>query len=60
MITARNLEYAPSVGVEAFFDVLHPGSIHANGHLIFSFACDRAGVASDAFAIIDYESVFHR
>jgi hypothetical protein len=60
MIAARDLKYAPGVGVEAFFDVLHPGSIHADRNLIFSFACDRAGVASDALAIIDYESVFHR
>jgi hypothetical protein len=60
MIASRDLKYAPGIGVQAFFDVFHPGSVYADGYLIFSFACDRAGVASDALAIIDYEAVFHR
>jgi hypothetical protein len=60
MIAARDLKHTPSIRVKAFFDVLHPGSVYADGYLIFSFACDCAGVASDALAIIDYEAVFHQ
>jgi hypothetical protein len=60
MITSRDLKHAPGIGIEALFDVLHPGSIYPDGNLIFGFACDGAGVASDALAIIDYEAVFHR
>ncbi len=59
MIAARDLKYAARVGKQALLDVLDPGAIHAYGHLVLGFACHRAGVTADAFAIIDYEAVFH-
>ena len=59
MIAARDLKYAARVWENALLDVLHPGPIHAYWHMVFGFARHRAGVASDAFAVIDYEAVFH-
>ena len=59
MIAARHLKNAASVGKRALLHVLHPGPVDAEGDLIFGFARDRAGMAADALAIIDYESVFH-
>jgi hypothetical protein len=59
VITARNLKNTPRVRENSLLHVLHPSTIHAHGNFVFGFACDGAGVASDAFAIIDYEAVFH-
>ena len=59
MVAARNLEDAPRIGVKALLDVLHPGAVHADRYLIFGLARDGAGVASDAFAVVDDEAVFH-
>jgi hypothetical protein len=59
MVAASHLKYTPRVWKDAPLDVFHPGSVDADGNLIFSFASDRAGVASDALAIIDYKTVFH-
>ncbi len=60
MVAARDLKYAPRVGENAFLDVLDPGPVHAHRHLILGFTRDRAGVTSDALAVIDDEAVFHR
>jgi hypothetical protein len=60
MIAARDLKYAAGVGENAFLHVLDPGAVHADRHLVLGFARHRAGVASDALAVIDYEAVFHR
>ena len=59
MVAARDLKYAARVGENAFLDVLDPGPVDAHRHLILGFTRHRAGVASDAFAVIDYEAVFH-
>jgi len=59
VVAARDLKYAARVGVDAFLDILHPGTVHAHRHLVFGFARHRAGVAPDALAVIDYEAVFH-
>ena len=60
MIAARDLKYAARVGKDAFLDILDPGPVHAHRHLILGFTRDRAGVTSDAPAVIDDEAVFHR
>jgi len=31
MVAARDLKYAARVGVDAFLDILHPGTVHATG-----------------------------
>jgi hypothetical protein len=59
VIATRDLKNTPRVRKDALLNVFHPGSVDADGNFIFSFAGDCAGVASDAFAIIDYEAVFH-
>jgi hypothetical protein len=59
MIAARDLKYAARVGENAFLDVLDPGPVHTHRHLVLGFTRHRAGVTSDALAVIDYEAVFH-
>jgi hypothetical protein len=59
MVAARDLKDAPGVGKYAFFNVFHPCSIYTHRDRVLSLARHRAGVASDAFTIIDYEAVFH-
>src|SRR5208282_5427967 len=59
MVAARDLKYSPRVGKDAFLHVLYPGPVHAHRHLVLGLARHRAGVAPDAFAVIDYEAVFH-
>jgi hypothetical protein len=59
MVAARDLKYAARVGENAFLDVLDPGPVHAHRHLVLGFTRHRAGVTSDALAVIDYEAVFH-
>jgi hypothetical protein len=59
MIAACDLKYPARVGEDAFLDVLDPGPVHAHRHLVLGLACHRAGVASNALAVIDYEAVFH-
>jgi hypothetical protein len=59
MIAACDLKYAARVGENAFLDILDPGPVHAHRHLILGFTRHRAGVTSDALAVIDYEAVFH-
>src|SRR5260370_13374350 len=59
MVAARDLKYAARVGENALLDVLDPGPVHAHRHLVLRFTRHRAGVTSDALAVIDYEAVFH-
>ena len=59
MVAARDLKYAARVREHAFLDVLDPGPVHTQRHLVLGFARHRAGVTTDALAVIDYEAVFH-
>ena len=59
MVAARNLKYAARVGEDALVDVFDPGPVHAYRHMVLGLARHRAGVASDALSVIDYEAVFH-
>lgn len=59
MVAACNLKYATSVGENALLDVFDPGPVHSHRHLVFGFARYRAGVTTDALAVIDYKTVFH-
>ena len=60
MVAARDLKYTPRIGENALLNVLDPSAVHAHRHLILGFTRDRAGVTSDAPAVIDDEAVFHR
>jgi len=57
VVAAVDEKIAASVGKLAFFDVFHPGSIHANGHIVFGLARDSTGVTADALALVNYESI---
>src|SRR5437660_11051385 len=60
MVATCDLKYAARVRENAFLDILNPGPVHAHRHLVLGFTRHRAGVASDALAVVDYEAVFHR
>ena len=59
MVAARNLKDAPRVGKLALLHVLHPGAIDGQRHMIFGLARYGTGVAADALAVINDESVSH-
>jgi len=59
MIAAGDLKNAASVRERSFLDVLYPSAIDAERNMIFGFAGNGAGVAADALAVIDDESVSH-
>lgn len=57
VIAAGDLEDAAGIRKFTFFDVLNPGSIHAQRDTVFRFAGYGASMATNAFAIINNESV---
>src|SRR5262245_48607627 len=59
VIAAEHREEASRVWILALLDVLDPGSKGAERDFVFGFAGDRAGVTSDALAVVDDEAVFH-
>jgi hypothetical protein len=59
MIAPENGKISPAVGKGSLFNILHPGAIHTERHLVFGFACDRACMASDTFPGIDNKTVIH-
>src|SRR5579859_86271 len=59
MIAARDLKNAARVGKSSLLDILHPGAVHGERDVVLGLASHRAGVAADALAVIDYESVSH-
>jgi hypothetical protein len=60
MIAARDLENPPRIRKFALFHVLYPGAVHPQWDFILGLARNCAGVAADAFPIIDNEAVSHR
>ena len=56
MITAHDGKYPARVGKLPLFYILDPGPIDPDGDIMLCFACNRAGVAADAVAIVDYKS----
>jgi hypothetical protein len=56
MIASHHGKIAPAVWKCALFDVLDPCAINADRDLMFAFAGDRASMATDTFAVINYES----
>ena len=56
MVAAHHREQPPRVGEFTFFDVLYPGAIDANRHLMLALARHGAGMAADAFAIVDQKA----
>lgn len=51
VVAAHHREVAPIGGEGPFLDILHPGPIDADGHLMLTFAGHRTGMAADALAV---------
>jgi hypothetical protein len=59
MIAAHDAEEPSRIRKFAFFDIFDPGSIDPDRDLMFGLARDRAGVATDAFSVVDDETKVH-
>ena len=59
MIAAHHAKKPSRVGKIALFDIFYPGPINADRHIVFRFTGDRASVAADTFAVINYETKIH-
>jgi hypothetical protein len=59
VVAAQNGEVAPHIRKGSLLDVLNPGAKVPQRNLVFCFAGDRAGVASDAAPIINDEAIVH-
>src|SRR5262249_41541806 len=55
VIAAHDRKQSAIVRKGAFLDVLHPGPIHADRHLVFALAGNSAGMTPDALAVVDHE-----
>ena len=60
VVAARHLEVAARVGKLPLLDVLDPGAVDADRHLVLRLARGRARVTADALAVVDEEGVVHR
>ena len=56
MITAHDRKHPARIRELPLFYILDPGPINSNRDIMLCFAGNRAGVAADAVAIVDYES----
>ena len=56
MITAHDWKHTARVRELPLFYILNPGPIDPNRNIMLCFTSNRAGVAADAVAIVDYES----
>ena len=56
MITAHDGKYPARIGKLPLFYILDPGPINPNRDIMLCFTSNRASVAADAVAIVNYES----
>ena len=56
MITAHDGNHPARIRELALFYILNPGPIDPDGDIMLCFTGNRAGVAADAVAIVNYES----
>jgi hypothetical protein len=59
MIASQHGEMTASVGIAALLNILHPGTIHADGDVMLFLARHRARMAADTTVLIDDKSVAH-
>jgi hypothetical protein len=59
VVASHDPEVTRVVRVLAGVDILYPGAELADGHLVLGLAGHRAGVTSDAGALVDRESISH-
>ena len=60
MIAAIDEKITARVGELAFFDVLDPRSVNADGDVMFGFARYSASMTADALALVDDKSIFRQ
>lgn len=58
MIAAIDEKVAARVGELAFFDILHPCSVHAYRYVMFGFARYCACMTTNALTLVYYEGIF--
>ena len=56
MITAHDGKYPTRIREPPLFYILDPGPIDSDGDIMLCFTSNRAGVAADTVAIVNYES----
>ncbi len=57
MVAACDLKMTAGVWVAACFYVFDPGAVDAERDFVFAFAGGGAGVAADAFTVVDHKAV---
>jgi hypothetical protein len=57
MVASMNGKFSGGIGEGSFFNIFHMGAVHTNGHIVFAFASDRAGMTSNAHSVINDKSV---
>ena len=60
VVAPSHLKVTTVVGEGARFDIFDPGSVHAERDFIFTFTGSGAGVAADAFPVINNETIIFR
>jgi len=59
MIAARDLEDSPGIGECSLFNILHPGTVHAERYMVFGFTSHGAGMAANTLSVVDDKAVSH-
>ena len=59
VVAPHDGEVPGRVRIGPLLDVLHPGPVDAEGHLVLGLARDRAGVAPDTLPVVYDETVLH-
>jgi len=57
MVASMDGKFSGGIGESPLFNIFHMGAVHPNGYVMLAFASDRAGMASDAHAVINDKSV---
>lgn len=60
MITAQHGKETARIRVFAFLNIFDPGAISADWYFVFRFAGNRAGMATNTFAVVNQKSDFHK
>jgi len=59
MVAAQDGKVTASVGEAPFFDILDPGAVHSEGHLVLGFAGYRACMTADALSCVNDKTIVH-
>ena len=59
MIAAHHRKYSSGIRELPFFNLFYIGSVDSNGNIVFTFTGSGAGMATNAFSVVDYKSVSH-